>query len=310
MANSTDPRYTHFTEMQEKLLAHYGVNARSRFVHLTDPAMRAHVLEAGAGEPVVVLHGGDGEAVNWAPFLAEVQDDLHVFAVDRPGFGLSDRFDYRTVDLRRHAGDFVVSLLDALGLESATLVGGSMGGFFALAAALDHPERVRRVVLVGMPLGLSSKVALPLRIISAFPPLARKLMKDAGTLEGQKKQYKQMFKIDPATVPELYFETRLAGVLLPGVQETWAMLLHRLCGLRGIRPEVVVGGELPRLTQPTLVVWGEHDMAPIEAGRGAVARMPNGRFVVIEGGGHFPFLEQPERCARMVVPFVREASAR
>lgn len=310
MATISDPRYTHFAELQEKLLRHYGVDAQSRFVHLTEPAMRAHVLEVGRGEPAIVLHGGDGEGVNWAPFLAAAGNDLHLFAADRPGFGLSDRFDYRQVDLRRHAGDFVVSLLDALGLESATVIGGSMGGFFALAAALDHPERVRRVVLVGMPLGLSSKVALPLRIISAFPPLARKLMKDAGTLEGQKKQYEKMFKIDPATVPELYLETRLAGVLLPGVQETWALLLHRVCGLRGIRPEVVLGAELPRLTQPTLVVWGENDMAPIEAGRGAVARMPNGRFVVIEGGGHFPFLEQPERCARMIVPFVEEGAVR
>lgn len=310
MVNTTDPRYARFEELQGKLLAHYGVEARSRFVHLTSPALRAHVLEAGRGEPVIMLHGGDGEAVNWAPFIAAVQDDLHVFAVDRPGFGLTDRFDYRKVALRRHAGDFVTSLLDALGLDSATIIGGSMGGFFALATALDHPERVRRIVLIGMPVGLSREVAFPLRLISAVPALARRFMKAAGTLEGQHRQYRQMFKIDPDTLPAVYFEARLAGVTLPGVQATWATLLHRLAGLRGIRPEVVLADELPRVSQPTLTIWGEHDMASVSGGREAIGRMPNASFVTFEGGGHFPFLEQPERCARLVVPFVQAATVR
>lgn len=311
MINTTDPRYARFVERQDQLLRHYGVTAQSRFVHLTKPALRTHVLEVGdAGEPVIVLHGGDGEAVNWAPFLAEVQDDLHVYAVDRPGFGLTDRFDYRTVDMRRHAGDFVVSLLDALGLDSATIIGGSMGGFFALVTALDHPERVRRVVLIGMPVGLSREAPLPLRIISAIPALGRKFMKKAGTLEGQHNQYRQMFKIDPGTLPEVYFQARLAGVLLPGVQDTWATILHRVAGFRGIRPEMVLADELPNLSQPTLTIWGEHDMASASGGQAAVEQMQNGTFVRFEGGGHFPFIEQPERCARLVVPFVQGASVR
>ena len=104
-----DAATDHFLELQGKLLDFYHVNATSRFVELKRPAMRAHVLEAGAGEPVVLFHGGDGEAVNWAPLLRPLQDTMHVFAVDRPGFGLSDAFDYRTTDVRRHCGDFVVS---------------------------------------------------------------------------------------------------------------------------------------------------------------------------------------------------------
>ncbi len=151
-----------FTELQNRLLGFYGVNAHSEYVELTRPAMRAHVLEAGAGEPLVVLHGGDGEAVNWAPTMARLQEWAHVFAVDRPGFGLSDAFDYRGVNLRAHAEDFVTSLLDASHLDSATLVGGSAGGFFALAATLKHPRRVRRLVLVGYAVGMMRELPFPL----------------------------------------------------------------------------------------------------------------------------------------------------
>ena len=83
-----------FIGLQDRLLAYYRVEATSRLVSLRQPALTAHLLEAGAGEPAVVLHGGDGEAVDWAPLLRRLQDHLHVYAVDRPGFGLSDPFDY------------------------------------------------------------------------------------------------------------------------------------------------------------------------------------------------------------------------
>jgi pimeloyl-ACP methyl ester carboxylesterase len=73
---------------------------------------------------------------------------------------------------------------------------------------------------------------------------------------------------------------------------------------------MVVADELPNLAQPTLTIWGENDMASVGTGRAAVARMPHGTFVSFEGGGHFPFIEQPARCARLVVPFVQGASVK
>jgi pimeloyl-ACP methyl ester carboxylesterase len=142
-----------FIELQRQSLAFHGVTAKSRFINLEKPRMRAHVLEAGTGEPVLLLHGGDGEAVNWAPMMAPLQAHARLYAVDRPGFGLSDAFDYRGVNLRTQAADFVLSVLDALELKSATLVGSSMGGFFALAAALAQQDRLRKLVLVGYAVG-------------------------------------------------------------------------------------------------------------------------------------------------------------
>ncbi|MBL7929460.1 MAG: hypothetical protein JNL47_08360 [Bacteroidia bacterium] len=110
--------------MQTQLLSYSFVKATSRFVALKKPAMQTYFLDIGSGERIVILHGGDGEAVNWTTLLASLPSDLHLYAVDRTGFGLSDDFDYRRVDLRSPASDFVISLLDALRPETTTLIGG------------------------------------------------------------------------------------------------------------------------------------------------------------------------------------------
>lgn len=293
-----------FIALQDQLLDYYGVKATSRFVQLARPAMRAHVLEAGEGEPILLVHGGDGEAANWAPLLAPLQQHAHVYAVDRPGFGLSDAFDYRTVDLRAHAADFMESLLDALGLESATLAGGSMGGFFALNAAIAHPERVRRVALIGYAAGTTRDIG-GLAIICGTPGAAEAFMAGRDTMEAQISQYRDMFHTDPAVVPSLFFETRIAGLRLPAEQGTWATLLPRLGTLDGLRPEVYLGDELASIGAPTLVVWGEHDLTAAAAGEDVAARIPRGQFAYLKGIGHFPFLEAPLATADLILDFCR-----
>jgi pimeloyl-ACP methyl ester carboxylesterase len=300
-----------FEVLQSRLLQHYGVRARSRFVELKEPRLRTHLLEVGGGEePMVIVHGGDGEAVNWAPLMAVLQDRFHLLAVDRPGFGLTEPFDYRGVAFRPHASAFMSSLLDALDLPSATLIGGSFGAFFCLVAALEHPERVRRLVLVGAPVGVARSASLPLRTLGGIPGAARLLMSRAATLEGQRTQYAREFHIDPDTVPELYFRTRMAGVRRPGAQKTFAHALRRVVGLRGFKGDIYLGDELPRLHQPTLFVWGEHDdLAPIAEAREVSEMMPDSTFVVLDGVGHFPFLEAPERTGELIARFVEQHPA-
>jgi len=295
-----------FIDLQQQLLTHYGSQATSRYVQLRRPPLRLHLLESGQGEPIVLFHGGDGEAVTWAPLLAELEPHAHLFAVDRPGCGLSDAFDYRRADLRAHAAACVESILDALDLPTATVMGGSMGGFFALAGALALPERVTRVVLAGYPVGLTRAAPLPLRIVATVPGLSRRFMRSVNSLEGQRNQYRRMFHVDPDTVPELYFRTRLAGLALPSERDTWPVLLQRVASLRGLRREVYLGDELGRIQAPVLVLWGDHDMAPLATGQRATGMLPHGQFVHLPGVGHFPALEAPRRCAELIAAFLAE----
>jgi pimeloyl-ACP methyl ester carboxylesterase len=236
--------------------------------------------------------------------MTELKDQFKLYAVDRPGCGLSDPFDYRDADIRRHSGEFVTSVLDTLGLESATLVSCSMGGYFALATALGHALRVRRLVFVGMPVGMLSKAPLPLRLIGGVPGLSRQFMRTRGSVQAQRAQYKKMFGTDPSRVPVPYLESRVAGVSIPATQDTWAVLLRQIAGLRGIRPGMYLGEELANVNVPALVLWGEHDMAPIHEGRRESTRIATAQFVAMMGLGHHPFLEAPEQTARLIRQFM------
>jgi pimeloyl-ACP methyl ester carboxylesterase len=183
-----------------------------------------------------------------------------------------------------------------------------MGGFFALAAALALPDRVRKLILVGYPVGAIRSIPLPLRIICGIPGLSRRFMKSRPTMDAQRKQYRDMFHVDLEKIPPLYFETRIAGIQLPSEQNTWADLLPRVANLRGIRREVYLGEELSRIEAPTLMIMGDHDMAPPGVGRAVMAKLPNGRFEHLPGVAHFPYIEARERTAELIADHLSAGS--
>jgi pimeloyl-ACP methyl ester carboxylesterase len=82
--------------------------------------------------------------------------------------------------------------------------------------------------------------------------------------------------------------------------------VRRVAGLRGFQPEVYLGDEVPKLRPPTLIIWGEKDMAPTAVGQQASRRIPRARFVEMPGIGHFPFLGAPKKCADLMVEFLKE----
>jgi hypothetical protein len=155
-----------FLRAQDSLLAGNGNSVHSRFVQIAEPSLRVQVLEGGQGEPVLLLHGGDGVAAQWEPLLSRLSSGFHIYAPDRPGCGLTDMFNYRDVPLREHAVNFVRTTMDALGLKTANIIGNSMGGYFALVFALAYPERVKRLVTVGEPAGSSATIPTGNRLLA------------------------------------------------------------------------------------------------------------------------------------------------
>ena len=114
--------------------------------------------------PPVPGHGGLSHAGDWLPLAGLLPG--YVVIPDRPGCGLSYRIDYRSVDYRRAAADWILDLATSIEAERIDLVGNSMGGYFAMAFAIAHPERVRRLVLVGAPVGLDrGEIPLILRLM-------------------------------------------------------------------------------------------------------------------------------------------------
>lgn len=294
------PEVDAFEKAQDELLTKSGVMAKGQFVKLTKPALTAHVLDGGKGDPVLLIHGGNAMAVQFAPLLSSLQSEFRWYTPDRPGCGLTDKFDYsKGGPFQQHATDFISSVMDALNLRRAHLVGSSMGGYWALLFALAEPDRVGKVVLLGEPAGSLPPDQRPVR-----PPPA------AGppSLEGTRAALRAMLVADVDRVSTGMLEASTAAARLPAAQLSWTTMVASLrsgpdSGLtHGLRLK------LKDLQSPTLFIWGDKDrLGPPSLGKEMAALAPRARCEVIEDAGHVVWLDQPERCSKLVIEFLKSA---
>lgn len=292
--------------LESDLLSECGVAGTSYFIG-SDTERPIHVIEAGRGEPLVLLHGGGAQAVEWATLLQHLQRHFRCLAIDRPGHGLSYRIDYRQVpDFRTDAVEFVERTLDLLGLDEAILVGNSMGGFFEIAFALAHPERVKRLVLVGAPAGIDRWVPHQVRMVGT-PVIGPLLWKTVArpSERGLRDFYSKVLVADGDKLPRGNIACGAAAHRLPGADVAWLSLLRRFVTLRGVRDACYVRDELPELRVPTLFVWGDRDaFAPPASGEAASRVMPDARLEVIPGAGHLPWIDAPDQCAEAITRYL------
>jgi pimeloyl-ACP methyl ester carboxylesterase len=254
------------------------------------------------------VHGGVGFTIEWAEIAAHL--DSRVVIPDRPGFGLSYPHDYRRVDYRADAARWLLELADGLGAAQIDLVAGSMGGFFAIAFAAAHPDRVRRLILSGSPGGLFPKIGLFLQLwatpgIGAL--ISRIKFRDTETL---RKRMFGSYLVHPDRLPPDLLEVALAGINLPGTSDTNRAILQAVATLRGWRPEMRLDDTLTALKVPTLLVWGANDqLAPANVARDLAGRMSDAKLAVIDDAGHIPHLDQPAAVAQAVNRFLHQPAS-
>jgi pimeloyl-ACP methyl ester carboxylesterase len=264
-----------------------------------------HKVAGDAQDPTVVLHHHFyGNVFTWRHVLAGLEDDHHVAAFDRPGFGLTERPPReRWGDdhpyTRRTSARITVDLLDHLGAADAVLVGSSAGGTTALETYALAPERVRAMVLVSP--AITGDVGPPAALRPLLrSPQARRLgprlvERFAGevTLDRIARSWH-----DPAraTDDDLDAYTRPLRV------ERWQ---HGFVDLFGAEPPPDLTGLLRRVDVPTLVVSGASDRV-ISAtwNRRTAAAIPGARFEVLPDCGHTPQEECPEAFLEVLRGFL------
>jgi pimeloyl-ACP methyl ester carboxylesterase len=271
------------------------------------------------GEAVILLHGFPESHRTWRHQLPVLARDWFVVAPDQRGFAGSDKPEgVESYETSRIVGD-VMALADALGVEHFTLVGHDWGGAVAWAAALTHPFRVKRLVIVNAPHPLVFQTSViedeAQRAASQYIRAFRNPMMEAGI---EAMGLGAFFDRTFGSHADL---TRIAPEERQAYLDEWSQpgaLTAMLNWYRAAKIEVPAMGEaaslplwvrgpFPSVTQPTLVVWGLGDKAllPVQL-EGLHARVKDLRIVTSATAGHFIPWEEPETVTEAIRDFMAE----
>jgi pimeloyl-ACP methyl ester carboxylesterase len=193
--------------------------------------------------------------------------------------------------------------MDGAGLERATLIANSMGGYWSLLYALAHPERVERLVLLGEPAGSTPRPSGRHRL-GATPFLNRVLFATVARPRPTPRIFAGLMA-DPSRASEALIACAYAGSQLPGAALAWRSMLE-LVAAPWHRPLLTYAlrAELRQLRVPVLFAWGDRDFAPVDAGREIAHHIPDARFEVVRDAGHLVWLDQPAAAARLIMQFI------
>jgi pimeloyl-ACP methyl ester carboxylesterase len=297
-----------YKETRQQLFDLYGIKPESKFVTTNGPVKKVHYLETGERKPVVMIHGGGSHAGEWINSIKPLVGHYRLFVVDRPGCGLTDPINYRGVDYRRSAVDFVRSFMDATGLPRAAFIGNSMGGYFSICFAMEYPERTERLVLVGAPAGMNYYIPIQLRLLGwkGVNSILKKTVAKPG-VSGLTAIYKQILVADISKLPDLFLYHSSFNHRLNGNFDAFSTMLENVLTLKGWRKELYIGDKLHRLKMPVRFIWGSADAfeKPV-TGRMKAAAIKNCKFEVVEGAGHCPWLDKPETCVALLLKMLKE----
>lgn len=273
--------------------------ARLRVLDVDTEVGSLATLQAGSGEPVVMVHGLGGTGAEFIPTITSLAAEYSVVAMDLPGFGDSTKPVGAPYDARFFARS-VMALADALGLERFHLLGHSLGGRVALEVGIRHPQRIASV--------------------SLFTP-SMAWLRERPWAEVLRLVRPELGALQPAPRPVVdWVVRRLVGSGAPlwvdaGIDEflrsycSWRGRIALYAAARNIYLEDPDGPDgmwtrLPGLQPPALFVWGSRDkLVPLGFRRHVERALPRAEHLVVESG-HLPHLEQPVPTHRALLDFL------
>lgn len=259
---------------------------------------KVSLLEQGAGSPVLYLHGfADVHSVKESslPFHDQLAKGARVIAPAHPGCAASD--ENKDIDTIEDVVFHTLEVLDGLDLQKFDLIGSCVGGWLAAELAIRHPEKIRRLVLIGAaglfvdgaPIGDVFMMAQPERGES-YAGLREMLFAGANQPIG--------LNLFPDGMGEIDDELRRYQML-------------RFGSRIGFKPPYFYNrplkNRLHRISCPALIIWGEHDhMVPRVHGETYAAAIPAAApLKIIAGAGHSVIAEQPDVCAEVILDFLK-----
>lgn len=264
--------------------------------------IRTNYHDVGSGFPLLMIHGsGPGVSAwaNWRLAIPELSKQARVIAPDMVGFGFSERLDLSQPGNRYDMDTWVrqaIGLLDALGIEKTDLVGNSFGGALSLALTIRHPERVRRLVLMGS-VGVSFPITPGLDAVWGYEASLDNMRKIMG-----------VFAWNQDLLSDDLAKMRYQASIQPGFQESFSAMFpaprQRWVDAMASREE-----DIRALPHQTLLVHGREDQViPLITSQTLASWIPRSQLHVFGQCGHWTQIEHAARFVRLVGDFLAEAN--
>jgi 3-oxoadipate enol-lactonase len=253
------------------------------------PAAELHYERAGSGEPLLMIQGMSGTHVSWGElFLGPLRTHFDVVAFDNRGIGLSAPIEgpFTIVEMAEDAA----ALMEELGIESAHVVGISMGGMIAQELALAHPERLRSLTLGCTYCGGQGSQLMPQENLEIIAAGMMSGDRDKAIRASWEVNLSPAFRSDESRYAA-FFEMATS---VPAAKRTIELQAQAIFGHD-------TSGRLGEISTPTLIVHGTEDgVLPYPNGELIASLMPAARLETLEDVGHMFWWEQPERSGELI----------
>jgi 2-hydroxy-6-oxo-octa-2,4-dienoate hydrolase len=254
--------------------------------------VKTNYLEAGAGPPVVLVHGsgpGVSAYANWRLNLPELARRFHVYAPDMAGFGFTEKTgDYGMAGWTNQ----IVGFLDALELDRVSLVGNSFGGGLAIRVAAQHPDRVQRLVLMGSA-GVDFPITEGLDAVWGYQPSIESM-----------RRIMDYFAYDRSLVTDELAELRYRATIEPGVQEAFAAMFPAP-RQRWVTELATSEDVIHSIRHETLICHGRDDrVIPLDNAYRLLALIERSELHVFGRCGHWTQIEWADEFNALVARFL------
>src|ERR1041384_6565481 len=261
--------------------------------------VRIHYQEAGDehAPPIILIHGFISSNLIWSHVLKPLaQKGFRVIAPDLPGYGYSGKprdAEY-TIDAQARS---VIGLMDRLGICKALIAGSSYGGAVAATMALDYPERVEKLILVGAVTNdeVKKNILMRVTVLPLIGDIATPLF--LGSRWILRKRMEGMYRRIQRPINEKMVASRHHLLETANAHRAMIRTARRWSANR-------IGREASLIRQPTMLVWGDQDdHIPLDDAFRLRDAMPNAKLIVFRNCGHLPPAEQPEKFVEAVAEF-------
>ena len=273
-------------------------------VHVVSGARyRTRVIEAGSGDPLILIHGVGSSAELFARNVTRLADDFHVYAIDALYHGYSSLEPYDSEHRVERQAEAVLDFMDAVGIDWAHIEGESMGAGMAFHMGLHHPERCGKLVLNSGSYYVNFKRDFPdMPEGNLLVPLCRDSVTNYSWETVRRRM--EYLVASPDHLTEELVDVQYRMYAVPEIRESMA----RVYGISAPRPRLMHYEEevAATLQPPVLVLWTDRNRgARPEVGEYLASVIPGARCEVITNAAHWPQWEQPEQHDEIVTAFLK-----